>query len=304
MTSCDFNDQGFNNNFNVFDNNSNLFEQFCEKKLKIDELNRRQETAIKDVFFKDNNASYSTISFRDTNKLSSDSFIYGLTESDSKILLNKKRKQEMNIDENNNGNNLEEDNFFKKEDIISLKGNSKRGRRKKNVEYDDEPHHDKFTEDNIIQRIKTFIFDYILERLNKSLKYESRRFYQLTKTLNSNLKKDFNEELLGKTIYEIYMTSDLCMRFINIPDANRELIKKIYEEKIEIETMNILEKKFKEILDYIRKKDLDNFLTNFRLRVMKKDNKSIDLYMKEVRKMLFQYEFYFQKKIGRNTKKV
>ena len=304
MTSCDFNDQGFNNNFNVFDNNSNLFEQFCEKKLKIDELNRRQETAIKDVFFKDNNASYSTISFRDTNKFSSESFIYGITESDSKILLNKKRKQEINSDENNNGNNLEEDNFFKKEDIISIKGNSKRGRRKKNVEYDDEPHHDKFTEDNIIQRIKTFIFDYILERLNKSLKYESRRFYQLTKTLNSNLKKDFNEELLGKTIYEIYMTSDLCMRFINIPDANRELIKKIYEEKIEIETINILDKKFKEILDYIRKKDLDNFLTNFRLRVMKKDNKSIDLYMKEVRKMLFQYEFYFQKKIGRNTKKV
>ena len=304
MTSCDFNDQGFNNNFNVFDNNSHLFEQFCEKKLKIDELNRRQETAIKDVFFKDNNASYSTISFRDTNKLSSDSFIYGINESDSKILLNKKRKQEINSDENNNGNNLEEDNFFKKEDIISLKGNSKRGRRKKNVEYDDEPHHDKFTEDNIIQRIKTFIFDYILERLNKSLKYESRRFYQLTKTLNSNLKKDFNEELLGKTIHEIYMTSDLYMRFINIPDANRELIKKIYEEKIEIETINILDKKFKEILDYIRKKDLDNFLTNFRLRVMKKDNKSIDLYMKEVRKMLFQYEFYFQKKIGRNTKKV
>ena len=304
MTSCDFNDQGFNNNFNVFDNNSNLFEQFCEKKLKIDEINRRQETAIKDVFFKDNNASYSTISFRDTNKFSSDSFIYGVTESDSKILLNKKRKQEMNIDENNNGNNLEEDNFVKKEDIISLKGNSKRGRRKKNVEYDDEPHHDKFTEDNIIQRIKTFIFDYILEHLNKSLKFESGKFYQLTKTLNSNLKKDFNEELLGKTIYEIYMTSDLCMRFINIPDANRELIKKIYEEKIEIETINILDKKFKEILDYIRKKDLDNFLTNFRLRVMKKDNKSIDLYMKEVRKMLFQYEFYFQKKIGRNTKKV
>ena len=304
MTSCDFNDQGFNNNFNVFDNNSHLFEQFCEKKLKIDELNRRQETAIKDVFFKDNNASYSTISFRDANKFSSESFIYGLTESDSKILLNKKRKQEMNIDENNNGNNLEEDNFVKKEDIISIKGNSKRGRRKKNVEYDDEPHHDKFTEDNIIQRIKTFIFDYILERLNKSLKFESRKFYQLTKTLNSNLKKDFNEELLSKTIYEIYMKSDLCMRFINIPDANRELIKKIYEEKIEIETINILDKKFKEILDYIRKKDLDNFLTNFRLRVMKKDNKSIDLYMKEVRKMLFQYEFYFQKKIGRNTKKV
>ena len=99
------------------------------------------------------------------------------------------------------------------------------------------------------------------------------------------------------------MTSELNKRYINVPDVNKTLIKKIYDEKNEFKTINILEKKFKDILNYIRKKDLDNFLNNFRLREIKKDNKSIDSYMNAVKKMLFNYEIYFKKKIVRNTKK-
>ena len=60
------------------------------------------------------------------------------------------------------------------------------------------------------------------------------------------------------------MKTDLNNRYINIPDSNRNLIKKIYAEKIETDTIKILEKKFKDILDYIREKDLDNFLNEFR----------------------------------------
>ena len=127
------------------------------------------------------------------------------------------------------------------------------------------------------------------------------KFYPLTKELNINLKKEFNEKLLERTIYDIYMNSDLNMRYISIPDSNRTLIKKIYEENIETETINILEKRFKDILDYIREKDLENFLTNFRLREIKKDDKFIDSYMKEVKKNLFKYEFFFQAKQRRNV---
>ena len=127
------------------------------------------------------------------------------------------------------------------------------------------------------------------------------KFYPLTKELNINLKKEFNEKLLERTIYDIYVNSDLNMRYKSIPDSNRTLIKKIYEENIEIETINILEKRFKDILDYIREKDLENFLTNFRLREIKKDDKFIDSYMKEVKKNLFKYEFFFQAKQRRNV---
>ena len=99
------------------------------------------------------------------------------------------------------------------------------------------------------------------------------------------------------------MNSDLNKRYINIPDSNRTLIKKIYKEKVEKDTINILKKKFKDILDYIRKKDLDNFLKDFRLREMKKDDKLIDSYMIAVENMLFKYEFWFKVKLTRNVGK-
>ena len=57
------------------------------------------------------------------------------------------------------------------------------------------------------------------------------KFYHLSKQLNINLKKDFNEKLLNRTIYDIYMKEDLNKRYINVPDSNRTLIHKIYEEK-------------------------------------------------------------------------
>ena len=61
---------------------------------------------------------------------------------------------------------------MKEKEALKEKENSNRGRRKKNIEYDDKPQHSKFKEDNIIQKIKTFIFDYILDHLNKSLKLQ------------------------------------------------------------------------------------------------------------------------------------
>ena len=154
-----------------------------------------------------------------------------------------------------------------------------------------------------MQKIKKSIFYYILDNLNKSLKYEIYKFYPLTKEININLKKDFNEKLLNRTIRDIYMKSDLNKRYININDLNRTLIKKIYAQKIEKDTINILDKKFKEILDYIREKDLDNFLTEFRNREIKNDDKLIDKYMKAVKKMLIKYEFWFKLKLERKPKK-
>ena len=97
----------------------------------------------------------------------------------------------------------------------------KKDRRRKDAEYNKKAVHDKFKKDNIIKKIKTNIFDYILERLNKSLKDNLYEFYPLTKEINTNLKKDFNEKLLERTIYDIYINSDLRKRFVNISDSNK-----------------------------------------------------------------------------------
>ena len=222
---------------------------------------------------KGKNANNSKTLSQKTKKILFEPINSGKTEQNNKIFLNRKRKHDK-TEEENNGNNLDNKNSEEKENInVNI-----RGRRKKNVEYDSKPKHDKFNEDNIMQKIKKSIFYYILDNLNKSLKYEIYKFYPLTKEININLKKDFNEKLLNRTIRDIYMKSDLNKRYININDLNRTLIKKIYAQKIEKDTINILDKKFKEILDYIREKDLDNFLTEFRNREIKNDDKLIDKY--------------------------
>ena len=176
-----------------------------------------------------------------------------------------------------------------------------RGRRKKDESYDDEPEHDKFKPDNIIQKIKTFYFRYVLELLNNSLKDNHYKFYPLDKTLNVNLKKDFNEDLMKRTIYDIFMNSDLNERHKNGDYSNKNLINKILEEKSEIKTIKILKMKYTEVLDYIRQNDRKNFLEKIRAKEQKNKGQQIDLYMKEVSFMLDDYEKWFGRKNGRNV---
>ena len=303
MFSFELNNEELSYNLDRSENiNLHLFEVFKGKKYEIEELNRIKEMEIRANCLKENNASNSTLTFHDTKKFLFETINLGKTESNTKIFLNIKRNRDKKNNEKNKDKILVKESLKEKNDI-NIKTKLNRGRRKKDAEYNTQPIHDKFSEDNLIQKIKTFIFDYILENLNKSLKYAMNKFYPLSKKINSNLKKNFNEELLNRTIYDIYMNSDVNNRYINIPDVNRNLIKKIYEEKVEIDTINILEKKFKDVLNYIREKDLDNFMNKFRLRIMKKDDKLIDSYMKAIEKMLFKYEIHFQTKFGRNLKK-
>ena len=306
MCSFELNEDEFNTHFNdIYNTKIYLFDSLKENKQEIEEQNRIKEMEKADILSKENNVNNFALIFLETKNVLDESFDFDKTDANTKSFLGKKRIHNKTKIEYND-NILNESNVKEKKDInLKENNNSKRGRRKKNVEYDNEsnePFHSKFKKDNVIQKIKTFTFDYILNKLNKSFKNNIYEFYPLTKEINNNLKKDFNEKLLNSTIYDIYMNSDLNKNYININDSNRKLIKKIYDEKIETETIAILEMKFRDILDYIREKDLDNFLTGFRNREIKKDNKSIDLYMEKVKKMLFQYEIWFQKKIGRNSK--
>ena len=302
MNPFETNNEGFKNYSDDNENNNfHTFDLFKGKTNEIGDHNRIQEIEMKNIISRENNANNYNILFPKNKKFLLESIIFGRNEQNNIILLNRKR----NIDKTNeeiNKSILDKKNYKEREDII-IKESSNRGRRKKNVKYANEPEHDKFKEDNIIQKIKKSVFDYILIHLNKSLKYEMYKFYPLSKQLNINLKKDFNEKLLNRTIYDIYMKEDLNKRYINVPDSNRTLINKIYEEKIEADTINILGKTFKEILDDIREKDLDSFLNEFKKNEIKRDDKLIDKYMKDVKKMLFKYEFWFKAKLGRNSRK-
>ena len=196
-----------------------------------------------------------------------------------------------------NDDNVLNNNSFKAETKI----NKKRGRKRKGES--SKSLHNKFTDDNAMRKIKTAIFKYILAWLNESLEFTKEKFYPLNAELNKNLNKDVNMELFNKRIYQIYMNENLNKHHINRNDSNRNLIKKIFEEKIEIKTINILNMKFIDVLNYIREKDLQNFLQTMKENEERKNNKDIDTYMETIRKYLDGFKKWFEDMNGRNTNK-
>ena len=109
--------------------------------------------------------------------------------------------------------------------------------------------------------------------------------------------------MLDRTIYDIYLNSDLNKKYAQIPDLNKTLIKKIYNENTETDVKNILKKKFIDILNYIKEKDLEYFLNKIGDRERKNNKQFNEKYMKAVQKMLFQYEFFFNSKFDRKLRK-
>ena len=99
------------------------------------------------------------------------------------------------------------------------------------------------------------------------------------------------------------MNEDLNKNYINGNDSNKILIKKIVEENKEKKTINLLNMKFKDVLDHIREKDLDNFLIRIKNKEKKNKGKHIDSFMEDVKHLLFSYEKWFRIKNGRKTAK-
>ena len=241
-------------------------------------------------------------------------------------LLNKKRKPEIiqndefNHEEKNKSiehildkdideNNEEELKTEKKEKKIK----KKTGRKPKINKNDKKDKHTKFSDDNIMRKIKTKIFARTLKRLNQSIKFYSGIFLQLTPKMNVNLKKDLNMELLNRTIANIFGNTDLNQRDLSKGLHNKNLIEKIYNENKETETIKILSMTFKDVLNEIREKYLDDFLKDIQKKEMDNEKKeeneneeededcSVDKYMNEVKRLLIGYEDWFKNKNGRNV---
>ena len=264
---------------------------------------------IENILYDENNLKCQLINpYTPLNPSEIQNIITGKTEPSSKGFLKKKRNLKKKDKEILDHISIKEDKDEKKEkaekeiEINEDNVNKKRGRRLKDKLYITQAEHDKFKEDNIIRKIKTSIFKYILDHLNNSLENTKYRFYPLDKDLNENLKKDFNVELLERTIYDIYDNSEINKRFKNPENTNKDLLKKIFEEKLEIRTIDILNKKYKDFLNHIREQDLENFLETIEEREKKKQEKNIGLYMEIIKRMLFGYENWFYNKFGRNTK--
>ena len=226
------------------------------------------------------------------------------SQNDIKIEKEEVKEEKEKEEINNEKGNKEEIN----EDNNNIKINVKEktlGRRKKDEIYSGEADHDKFKEDNVMRKLKSFLNKYLIDRLNRSLKDKYYYFYPLDTILNKYLKKDFNEALLNKKIFEIFQEYETNNRYQN-KQSNKILIQKIFEEKKETETIKILMMTYRDILDYVRDNDLDYFLNQIKekeLKNRKNKNENINKYMNLVKELLNDYENWFLRKNGRNSDK-
>ena len=212
-----------------------------------------------------------------------------------------------------------------KEKIFDIdKVNKKQGRLSKQEKKFIKGKHDKFSEDNIIQKIKTTFQEDIFNYVN----YEYEKFR--LENQNNNGEKQINIVKLLKRISPegikkikknenlIWFTSNLKTLFSTKLSSkytkfesnyNEKRIKKLYEKKEAKNVINILEKRVKDMYEiYINNIKIDGFATleedliALRNQMEEKGEENIENYLKEYEKIAKDLEETFKSKISRKSK--
>ena len=176
----------------------------------------------------------------------------------------------------------------------------KRGRKSKN---DKTPgKHTKNTPDNMIKKIKTALINYIHVRLNKNRRCIFKNFLKLNKKINEYLKKDYNIKLMDMTIREIYegnMLRAIYDEKIRDNKYNSSIIKEIFDENKDIETIKILNTKF---IDFLNQSDTkENIFKIIKEKAFKSYSiVDAELYINHIRQHLEDFDNWFKRKPDRN----
>lgn len=180
----------------------------------------------------------------------------------------------------------------------------KKGRKNKTNEKGLKSKHNKDSEDNKMRKIKVHFMDYTVNMLNESLEDKRQQFYKIDSNISVNLKKEFNEALMERSLYDIFRNENLSNKYRKIKDEklNLILIDKIYEEKVEKKTIEILEKKYIDIINDIKKNCLDEFLAKIEEKENRNKNENDGEYFNSLKKLFNNYENWFKDKKGRASK--
>ena len=165
--------------------------------------------------------------------------------------------------------------------------------------------HSRNTTDNIFNKIKRVIFNYLIEKVNGSLRFTYKRFLNFNTDISQNLKKDYNIELMEKTIKQIFEEntpsnrSDISNE--EVKNKNKLIIKEIFDKNEETETIKILNTKFIDLLkqEETKKYIIDKIKNKVEKKGTKTNTENSDDYMEKVRYWVENYENWFYEKRGR-----
>ena len=186
--------------------------------------------------------------------------------------------------------------------------------------------HTKDDEDNIISKIKSFFGKSLYNYLAKII---SGELLKLDSNINKCLKKEFNLNLFKNKLKVIYEETEISDKYkLKNVKTNEKLIKRIYEEEKESEAIKILNLTYKEAFEIFRRnqkqnEDLDddlkrkirgtnilntdyfedaNALIEKEIKIImrkKEKNEDIEKYINNIKRLILEFEEWFQNKIGR-----
>ena len=205
-------------------------------------------------------------------------------------------------------------NILSKKTKRSIEGNTQTEEKKKNCgrkskESNEKGNHNKFSDDNIMRKIKSNLLNYGHKTLNDSFENKKLQFLKLNSEINENLKKDYNEKLMKTTLKELYETAPISTKYRrqknDNSNYNRQIIEHILEEKKEISVIDRLNYSYLELLNEFKIFRLENFLNEIREEEIKNKmpEENIEMYVNKIRDLCNNYEKWFLIKNGRNRTK-
>ena len=210
----------------------------------------------------------------------------------------------------------------KKVDIFKISKEKNRdvskGRKKK---YKNPGKHNKFCLDNIMRRIKTNLFDTLLRFINASIKEEEIEICEKnikkkisitpillkpTQEIIRSINIEFNLNLLEAKLKTIF-SQDTSKKVENYGlDKNKKLIEKIYNEKKQKKTIEILNMTLNQCLEQIngRKtyKELEGLENEFKKVIENLKKIESEEYVSQFVELVNSYREYFDDKKPRQTK--
>ena len=225
---------GCHNNLGSKENEKDVDGKICGKTTNQTQLPELCDAEMQyEKRFKDKSLFYFT-SFEEIKSiLKNNEKLYKISEKIKKF--NKIQKAENKLSKYKRKQN---DNTFildiKEENSIEEINGVKRGR-KPNT-YETKIEHTKLSPDNIIRKIKVYIFNYCLKFLNNILGQDNKsNLYKLDHKYIQQLKKKIDLDFLKNSLKELF-SKDLSTKYKNVPkDMNKILIKKIINREIYVE---------------------------------------------------------------------
>ena len=225
------------------------------------------------------------------------------TNSYSKSII---RPNNKNINDNNNKKIFRID-----------KDNKNKGRIRKNSNL--KGRHNKFSEDNIIRKIKCRFLEKCRMYINNEYrKYKLKHRHQIKKDdwiqrinpkVSRIIKRDDNLKWLKSKLYEIYSEKVSVKCSLHKPDHNKKEIQKLLKKNKAKDVINILNKSVKEMF-YIFCNNikiegfetLDDDLKSLKEKLIKDKEYNIDIYLEKYKNVVKSFETIFINKNSRKNK--